>query len=333
MRVILEIQTGASAGNKIRLKPGQLVRLGRTSKADLAFPEDSHMSGVHCVVECDEGGCRIRDLNSSNGTLVNGKKVGVATLQDGDQIVAGETRFSFRTEMEKVQKPPLPVSEPDAAGAPLEGFTPAERLLALLRKDFQPLYAILDAARSPDIYKLLVECREKGKKPAGKAAPDTKAPPKPGPPGAGTLEGGAQYESLFEGKSKADLTLFAPYLVRLLPESKLLEKLVSKGWGKSWGVLVTCQEEFKEVRRHFRHFLMVKLPDGKQVYFRFYDPRVLRVYLPTCLSEEFNQFFGPVKYYLMEDEKRDVLLRFSNAGRGVGRKALALSAPAAGPSS
>ncbi len=283
------------------------------------------MSGVHFVVECDETGCRIRDLNSSNGTLVNGTKVGAATLQDGDQIVAGQTRFSVRTEMEKVEKPTLPISQPDAAGTTLEGSTPEERLLTLLRKEFQPLYAILDAARSPAIYKLLVEAREEAKKPEGEPASKTKPPPKLQPPATGTLDGGAEYESLFEGQPKAELTLFAPYLVRLLPESKLLEKLVSKGWGKSWGIYLTCDLPFKDVRRHFRHFLMVKLPDGEQVYFRFYDPRVLRVYLPTCLPEEFNEFFGPVKYYLTEDEKPEGLLRFSSAGRGVGMRKLPLA--------
>lgn len=327
MQVILEIRTGALAGNNIRLKPGQLVRLGRTSKADFAFPDDSQMSGVHFVLECDEGACQIRDLNSRNGTLVNGKKVGAATLQDGDQIVAGRTHFAVRTEMEKVEKPAAPTSQPYAAGTTLEGWTPEERLLALLRKDFQPLYAILDAARTPEVYELLAGAREEAKKPEKEPASDTKAPPKPQPPGAGTLDGGAQYESLYEGQPKAELTLFAPYLVRLLPESKLLEKIVGKGWGKSWGIYLTCDLPFKDLRSHLRHFLMVMLPGGKQVYFRFYDPRVLRVYLPTCLPEEFNAFFGPAKYFLMEDEKAGALLRFSNAGRGVGRRIVPLKTP------
>ena len=68
------------------------------------------------------------------------------------------------------------------------------------------------------------------------------------------------------------------------------------------------------MRRHLRHFLEVQLPDGKQVYFRFYDPRVLRVFLPTCTADEINQFFGPIKQYLMEDEKPDKLLQFQQHG-------------------
>jgi len=324
MQVVLEILTGALAGNKLRLKPGRLLRLGRTSTADLAFPQDDHMSGVHFVVECDESECRIRDLNSRNGTTVNGKRIGAAVLHDGDQIVAGQTRFAVHIQSETVAPLPEPEKAAEAGTLP-EGSTPEERLLTLLRKDFQPLYAILDAAHTPEIYKMLFEAREEARKSRGESSADSKAPPKPQPPAAGVLDGGAQYESLFEGRSKAELTLFAPYLVRLLPESKLLEKLVNKGWGKNWGIYLTCDLPFADVRRHFRHFLMVKLPDGKQVYFRFYDPRVLRIYLPTCLPEEFNQFFGPVEYYLMEDEKPDALLRFRKKGQALGKRLFPLA--------
>ena len=131
------------------------------------------------------------------------------------------------------------------------------------------------------------------------------------------LEGGAQYESLFEGWSKPQLALFAPYLVSLPPWSKLLGTLVTKGWGKSWGVYLTSHVAFAEVRHHFRHFLMVNMPDGKQVYFRFYDPRVLRVYLPTCTPEEIGYFFGPVSRFATEDEKPETLLEFVRRETGM----------------
>jgi len=318
MRVTLEVTTGTLAGNKIRLKAGQVVRLGRTSKADFAFPDDSHMSGVHFLIECDEKTCRLRDLGSRNGTAVNGRKVGATELVNGDTILAGETNFLVKFEGEAVEVPAAAaVAEQPAAVAP------EDRLLVMLRKDFQPLYALLDAARSPDIYKLLVESRQQSQKFTGGQGSDTAQQPRAAPVAA-SHDSEAPYESLFEGTPKAELTHFAPYLVRLPPEAKLLEKLVLKGWGKSWGVYLTCDKPLKEVRTHFRRFLMVKLPDNRQVYFRYYDPRVLRLFLPTCTAEEINMFFGPVKYYLMEDEKPDVLLRFSNKGQGAGLRAFPL---------
>ena len=113
--------------------------------------------------------------------------------------------------------------------------------------------------------------------------------------------------------------------MRLPPNSPLIETLVQLGWGKNWGVYLASPEPLEGLRRHFRQFLMVKLPDQKQVYFRFYDPRVLRLFLPTCTAQEISLLFGPVKYYIMEDEKPDLLLRFSNKGVGVGRRTLPLA--------
>jgi pSer/pThr/pTyr-binding forkhead associated (FHA) protein len=382
MRLILEIRTGSNAGQKIVVEPGTFVRVGRKRQADAAFPGNTGMSGLHFSLECTGDACWVRDLNSTNGTWVNGQRVSEAVLNEGDEVTAGEATFAVRIEHDRptpatsaglrgpgtlpqapasrglapaglaasgAQSPAyggpasthgapgsatrlgvVPASATEATSVePATAQTPAvaspkDRLLEMLRSDFQPLYAILDAACSADIYKLLVEARDEAKNGQGTAGSDA-GQPTFRPAGAGTLEGGAQYESLYEGKSKAELVMFAPYLVRLLPESKLLEKLVNKGWGKSWGIYVTCDLEFGELRRHFRHFLMVKVPDGTQVYFRFYDPRVLRTYLPTCLPDELNEFFGQIRYYLTEDEKLEALLRFSNAGRGVGRRRFPLA--------
>jgi len=59
---------------------------------------------------------------------------------------------------------------------------------------------------------------------------------------------------------------------------------------------------------------MVHDEAGKPLYFRFYDPRVLRTYLPTCNASELAQIFGPVECYVQEGEDPGVLLRFRQAG-------------------
>ena len=284
MPFFLEVQSGLRKGDKIRLNPGQVVRIGRTEKSDFAFADDSHMSSAHFSVDCGAGGCRLGDLSSRNGTLVNGKKVDAVALKNGDTIVAGETVFLVRIEGEDTA----------AVDRLATDATPQERLLYLLRSDFQPLYAVLDAARDIKILALLLKSNE-------------------------------EYQSLYEGPQGAKLAQVAPYLVRLKKDSLLLEKLVRDGWGESWGVYLTCASEFNEVRRHLRHFLEVMLPEGEQVYFRYYDPRVLRVYLPTCTFEETDSFFGPIQNYLMEDEDPDSLLQFSNRGRGAVKIVVALS--------
>jgi hypothetical protein len=80
-------------------------------------------------------------------------------------------------------------------------------------------------------------------------------------------------------------------------------------------VFVIAPAAMEALRNHFRRFLMVRLPAERLVYFRFYDPRVLRVYLPTCTPEELELIFGPVDYFVMESgETRGELIVFPRGG-------------------
>ena len=93
MHLVLEIRSGSLLGQRTKVEPGHALRVGRTSRADLVILDDTHMSSVHFVVECDAKGCVLRDLNSRNKTFLNGEEVGAAALKHGDMILAGETTF------------------------------------------------------------------------------------------------------------------------------------------------------------------------------------------------------------------------------------------------
>ena len=49
----------------------------------------------------------------------------------------------------------------------------------------------------------------------------------------------------------------------------------------------------------------------RPVYFRYYDPRVFRVYLPTCNREELETIFGPAVKFFAESEDADSLIEYS----------------------
>lgn len=118
---------------------------------------------------------------------------------------------------------------------------------------------------------------------------------------------------MFHGEKAVELATVAPYLVLLKKDDPFTDWLLNQGWGKSWGIFCQSSENLDKLQRHFRTFLMVYDEDGKPLYFRFYDPRVFRVYLPTCNAKELEIVYGSVKKYYTEGEE-ETLFEFSCTG-------------------
>jgi len=117
-----------------------------------------------------------------------------------------------------------------------------------------------------------------------------------------------EYVCLYAGKISPVLAEAAPYLVRLREEEPFTDWVLRYGWLRHWGIFVLSDASLPQLRNHFRRFLIVKDTNGRRLYFRFYDPRVLGVYLPTCNEEERNFVFGPVAAYLCEDAESGTLM-------------------------
>jgi hypothetical protein len=122
-----------------------------------------------------------------------------------------------------------------------------------------------------------------------------------------------EFVCLYRGELKPDLAEVAPYLVRLDPGTEITEWILSKGWGNHWGIFAIADADLPVMRQHLRRLLTVYDEKGKPLLFRFYDPRVMRVYLPTCNSEELTAIFGPVASYILEDESSKISVRFRSA--------------------
>ncbi|MEO6253866.1 MAG: DUF4123 domain-containing protein [Ferruginibacter sp.] len=117
--------------------------------------------------------------------------------------------------------------------------------------------------------------------------------------------------SLYRGTSEEELADVAPYLFKLESGSDFEKWYKENGWGNGWGIPIYSTFKFEETYHHFRKFLLVKTEDGEQLYFRFYDPRVLRIFLPTCDEKQLKEFFGPVHHFICEDEDPEFALVFS----------------------
>ncbi len=122
-----------------------------------------------------------------------------------------------------------------------------------------------------------------------------------------------EHVCLYRGELEPDMAEVSPYLVKLRPDSDFADWVIEKGWGQHWGIFVLSHESLRAMRRHFRKFLVVYDPENKPLYFRYYDPRVLRVFLPNCNAEELATVFDSVTCYYLEDDDSSVALRFEFA--------------------
>ena len=106
---------------------------------------------------------------------------------------------------------------------------------------------------------------------------------------------------LFRGDLEPDMAEVAPYLAILEKDAPFTDWVLSNGWGKHWCIFGSTPARMPALRKHFRRFLTVYDEAGNSRYFRYYDPRVLRVCLPECSPVNLQIIFGPVSWYLMED--------------------------------
>lgn len=321
MHLELVIVDGPQAGRRVPLGRAP-VTFGRSSGAVVSFPLDSFMSGMHLSVQYALSCIIVIDLRSSNGTFLNGQRISQAMAVPGDVIRIGNLtmRLAIGTapapeaaesadspepivvaptlEMPAVTEPMIEaIAEPavEAIAAPVPA--PVEKVhqsvLNLLCETALPLFCLVDPGTHEMISTLLG------------AAPEPK-------------------ESLYDGAADNVLSKFAPYVVQLRPDSALLHALVENGWGRGWVCFFTSEAPLEELGRHFRKFFMVQLEGGNEIYFRFYDPRVLRGFLPAGSAEELAAFFGPVVEWLIEAKNSAMMLKITNASDGLRTRTIPL---------
>jgi pSer/pThr/pTyr-binding forkhead associated (FHA) protein len=74
---------------------GRRTSIGRTPENDIQI-DTVHVSRRHAVLLSNSDHCIVEDLNSTNGVLVNGRRIGRQLLQDGDTVMIGKTEFRYQ---------------------------------------------------------------------------------------------------------------------------------------------------------------------------------------------------------------------------------------------
>jgi hypothetical protein len=118
LRLIQEF--GAHAGRQFTFNQ-ERVKLGRQPSCDVAFDPnvDLDASGNHCEIRRENGQYLIVDLQSRNGTFVNGTRISSQPLRSGDLVECGRGGPRFRVEIQGVSAPvqPGPFGAPQPAAA------------------------------------------------------------------------------------------------------------------------------------------------------------------------------------------------------------------------
>lgn len=73
-----------------------VTRIGRSEESEIALADPS-VSRTHAVVEVVDGRATVRDLQSTNGTYLNGRRIAAHGLQNGDELRFGNTRMRFES--------------------------------------------------------------------------------------------------------------------------------------------------------------------------------------------------------------------------------------------
>ncbi len=111
--------------------------------------------------------------------------------------------------------------------------------------------------------------------------------------------------SLYNGEMEAQLENVFPFLFSFDDQTEFANWYFENGWGQSWAVIIHSEYDIRRTADHLKKNILVNTENGKEYFFRFYDPRVLRVFLPTCNTKQLKEFFGPVEQFTCEDIAAD----------------------------
>ena len=96
LRASVVIVEGPGAGQEYPLEKAVSV-LGREKGVDILLP-DTAVSRRHAALAPEGAAFRLRDLGSTNGTLLNGKKIRESAIRHGDRFQVGNTTLQFVVE-------------------------------------------------------------------------------------------------------------------------------------------------------------------------------------------------------------------------------------------
>lgn len=129
----ITILNGEETGRTYEWSGENGIRVGRNSANDFVIANAS-VSGEHCIIEPCDGGWRIKDNGSTNGTRLNDQRITMAMLHRNDVIAFGDIVASIRGEdvpeaesnvesFDSIPRTTIVMRPTDTSARPVDGFT------------------------------------------------------------------------------------------------------------------------------------------------------------------------------------------------------------------
>jgi pSer/pThr/pTyr-binding forkhead associated (FHA) protein len=90
---VLKTEDNAELPFTFRILPGNIKTVGRAPRADFIV-DAALVSRIHCRLTAGATELEVVDLDSTNGTFVNGERLGRATLRNGDKLGVGRVELT-----------------------------------------------------------------------------------------------------------------------------------------------------------------------------------------------------------------------------------------------
>lgn len=302
-KIRFSIIEGPNQGTFVLAKPIAAVTIGRSHDCKVAIADPS-MSRSHFSLSWDGQQCKLADMNTTNGTIVNGSKVKEIILQNGDTIIAGNS--IFKVDLLKEAK--------TAAANDVEQKHSLNNLPSYIR--LKPLAIFKHIAVTHKVIEDKFSHKLKKESLLGKLAQIIHGDEKShwyaiidGSKAASLAYQakamGYSVYTLFTGESAQDFDLASagPCVVDLDKTRPFLEYWINS-MGDSAGILLQTDADvdIDSLYAHLRNIFIAQDEKEQDYFFRYYDPRVFNAFLPTCTDAELLEFFGMIDQWIVEDQ-------------------------------
>jgi hypothetical protein len=96
INAVVEIKRGKNVGHTFKITE-KVTTIGRSGDVNIKL-DDETLSRCHAAITYSNMEFRIKDLDSANGTILNGSEVSEYALRNNDKVIVGETMLQFQIE-------------------------------------------------------------------------------------------------------------------------------------------------------------------------------------------------------------------------------------------